>query len=281
MDTSAKTRLKSTEICFLLFFLLKPFYIFKSGALQIGDFFLVLSYVLLFIKRKTIRLEDDDSLLSVFIICVFLINSIYAVVLSSASFVLSTLYFVFNLFVVSCFRLYIKNVAFQSALTNICKINLLIQLAVFLLGKGEYFGNSYRYMGTYNDPNQLGFAVLSTVFILYLLDSKIYIYLLISGFLIVQTASTGMIIALMILIVFYILNTNEGKKYLALTFLIGGVFLFVFDYRIDLQGIIDHMRVEDKINKSNNILLSFIEDRNMMIILEHPSYPCRKGAGSG
>ena len=163
-----KTKLRSTEICFLLFFLLKPFYIFKSGALQIGDIFLVISYTLLFLERKSIKLEYDDKFFSIFLICVITINSIYTIILSTPSFMISSLYYIFNLFVISCFRQYIKNETFQFGLKIVCKINLLIQLAVFLAGKGKYFGDSYRYMGTYNDPNQLGFAVLSTIFILYL-----------------------------------------------------------------------------------------------------------------
>ena len=272
MENKSIQKLKLTEICFLIFFLLKPFYIFKSGALQIGDVFLVFSYMLLFFERRTIKMEDEDKLLSVFLICVIVINSIYTVVLSSTSFLVSSLYYIFNLFVITCFRQYIKSEAFQSSLKKICKINLLVQLAVYLTGKGEYFGDSYRYMGTYNDPNQLGFAVLSTIFILYLLDKKIYTYMLISVFLILQTSSMGMILAIIILIGFYIINTHEGKKYLVITFIIGSLFIFLFNYKLDTQEIINHMRIEDKVNKSNNIFLSFLDDRNMMIILEHPLY---------
>ena len=65
-----------SAISFLIYFLLKPFYLFGSGTLQLGDFFLLLSFAFLVYERKK-GLRNDDYIFGAFLICVMIINFTY------------------------------------------------------------------------------------------------------------------------------------------------------------------------------------------------------------
>ena len=64
-----------SSVCFLIYFLLKPFYVFDSGTLQPGDFFLLLSFAFLVYEKKR-GLRNDDYVFGVFLLCVITVNSI-------------------------------------------------------------------------------------------------------------------------------------------------------------------------------------------------------------
>ena len=65
---------------FLFSLLLKPFYIFSSGGLQIADLFFILSFVLYVVlagKEANITIHKTDKWLLYFVILVFGINLVY------------------------------------------------------------------------------------------------------------------------------------------------------------------------------------------------------------
>ncbi|WP_303834503.1 O-antigen ligase [Ruminococcus flavefaciens] len=266
-----------SAISFLIYFLLKPFYLFGSGTLQLGDFFLLLSFAFLVYERKK-GLRNDDYIFGAFLICVMIINFTYFFIYRGSDFLKSCLYYVFNYIVILCFREFMYDRTFQKGLAIVCKMNLLLQLAVFLLHKGAYL--DYRYMGTYTDPNQMGFAVVSTLSILFLLQDKWkYLYLLVAAFLIIQTSSGGMLMALCILISLDCLimlkkAMDDGGISYTLLFLIilgvgAGVILILSDViHIDW----DHFRITDKFGGGKSALQSFIDDRALNVAQEHPEY---------
>lgn len=274
-----------SKLCFLIFFLLKPFYLLPSGSLQIGDFFLGLSFVFMIYRRK-IKLEEIDKTFFAFFLCVIIINGIYGVIYTHLGFMISSIYYLFNLMVIMCFREFAHDGAFLKRVEVICKANLWIQLAIYCLGLGEYMGGTYRYMGTYNDPNQLGFAIISTFFILYILNAKrLIVYFVISTFLLFQTSSSGMLLSITVLTVFWVLtqvksmnlSTLRIPKMAVIGIGIVAICLLIVAYKnlniIDMIGINwEHFRVEEKMNKGSNPILSFLKDRNMMIITEHPEF---------
>lgn len=197
-------------------------------------------------------------------------------------FLKSSLYYVFNFIVILCFRYLIDNPNWLKALMIVCKLNLIVQFGVFFLGFGNYWHNTYRYIGTYNDPNQLGFALLSTLSILFLLQAKRrYVYVAIVLFLVYKTGSGGMIIALFLLISFDLITVTiyflrKGPASIMI-FLIALGFIFVlailvYNNSITLNIDFDVFRIERKINRSGSIVQNFIDDRYLNLAVEKPVY---------
>ena len=268
-----------SSVCFLLYFLLKPFYLFASGTLQPGDFFLLLSVAFLVYERKG-RLRNDDYLFVVFLGCIVVINFIYFSIYHGTEFLKSCLYYVFNYMVILCFRHFMYSKAWRYALGLVCKFNLLIQLAIFLLGMGSYWEGTYRYMGTYTDPNQLGFAIISTLAILFLLkDRWKYFFVLVAAVLVLQTSSSGMLISLLILvsldgmIMLKRAMDNGGISYTVLFLIILGIGAVILLIMLDIIHIDwDHFRLSNKLSGHGSVLQSFIDDRALNVAQEHPAY---------
>ena len=268
-----------SSVCFLIYFLLKPFYLFASGTLQPGDFFLLIAFAFLVYERKS-GLKNDDYIFGVFLICIITINFIYFSIYHSTFFVKSCLYYIFNYIVILCFRHFMYNKKWLNALGMVCKFNLLIQLAIFLLHKGSYWEGTYRYMGTYTDPNQLGFAIISTLAILFLLKDKWkYLFALIALFIIIQTSSSGMLIALGILVSLDCMimlkraMDNGGISYSVIFLTILGIGAVIVLIMLDVIHIDwDHFRLSNKLSGNKSVLQSFIDGRALNVAQEHPEY---------
>lgn len=268
-----------SKLCFLLFFLIKPFYILPSGQMQIGDCFLVLSFLLVCVSGR-LKIEKIDYVYLLFILCVVFINSFYAIFFQKAAFLLSILYYIFNCFVILNFRLFSHDQNFLEQFTFVCKLNLILQFVFFFIGIGQYWNNTYRYIGTYNDPNQLAFAVLSTFFILYMLNgTHIVYYYFITLFLIYKSSSLGMLSAVLVLTFFWIVISFKEKKDWVLSpkkMIVFLIILIALTVAVDRFGIIDlnlnQFRIDNKLNKGDNFFMSFLTDRNMLIILDYPEY---------
>ena len=268
-----------SSVCYLIYFLLKPFYLFDSGTLQLGDFFLLISFAFLVFERRN-GIRNDDYIFEVFLVCVFIINFIYFFIYQGSEFLKSCLYYVFNLIVILCFRNFMYDRKWLNALGLVCKMNLLIQLVIFLTHKGGYWEGTYRYMGTYTDPNQMGFAVVSTLAILFLLKDKWkYLFVLVAAVLIVQTSSGGMLMTLCILVgldALIILKRSMDKGGISYTLLfiiilgIGAVMLLIMLDIIHINW--DHFRISDKLNSNDSVLQGFINDRALNVAQEHPEY---------
>ncbi len=268
-----------SSVCFLIYFLLKPFYLFASGTLQPGDFFLLLSFAFLVYERKD-GIRNDDYIFGAFLVCVIIINLIYFYIYHAGEFLKSCLYYVFNYIVILCFREFMYDKKWLRALGLVCKANILIQLAVFVLHRGNYWEGTFRYMGTYTDPNQMGFAVVSTLAILFLLNDRWkYLFVLIAAVLIVQTSSSGMLIALCIMVTFDSMimlkkaMQNGGISYSVLflaIFGMGAVMLLIILDVIHIDW--DHFRLSNKLSGNNSVLQSFINDRALNIAQEHPEF---------
>lgn len=136
-------------------------------------------------------------------------------------------------------------------------------------------------MGSYNDPNQLGFAIISTLCILYILNNKHwYFYALISLYLIMKTYSGGMLVTFAVIVAFdTLLNINfklnqryRSIQIIAAVFVMGifGIYLIKNSQNspLDFKG----FRIEDKLSSSSSIVESFISDRNLKIAVEHPEF---------
>ncbi|MBR6984310.1 MAG: hypothetical protein IKH75_12455 [Ruminococcus sp.] len=271
------------QLFFLLFLLIKPFYLQRSGTLQIGDFLLGLSFLTYFSCHKFI-IDEKDKLLVGFLLSTVLINGIYTLILGK-NLMISSLYYLFNYMVISCFRAYSKDVSFLENIRKLLCLNIIIQVVLYFSGIGEYWHGTYRYIGSYNDPNQLGFAVISAFFILCLLKEKyIIVYFIMTAFLIYKTYSTGMLITLLIVSAFYAIyffrqfafvdQITIKKQYIVIMLIAIAVILGILIYNNKLVFDInfDRFRIDNKIHKGLNIVESFLADRNMMIITEYPVF---------
>lgn len=276
---NVQLKYRISHVLFLIYILLKPFYIFGSGSIQPGDCFLLAAFFFVLVEESK-RFKIIDTEIFVFVIFVAVINTSYYLFYQASDFLRSILYYVFNLLAILCFRnmMYDKN--FMKHLVTVCKLNLLIQLLCFFTHIGQYWEDTYRYMGTYRDPNQLGFAIVSTFAIIFLMDNKRkYFYFFVSAFLVFQTASAGMLIALVLIFSFDLINGFRNafienisfKKIVFISILTLAIILvcFIGNISIDLRG----FRIEDKITKSNtSIIQTFIDDRRLNVAFEHPVY---------
>lgn len=233
---------KIVQYLFLLYILLKPFYIFESGSFQPSDavFMVCFCLFLYFLGTGSLILSKFDYILIVFCVWVFIINFIYFSLYRDTEFLYSSLYYIFNLFLVLVARYLLLNKEFIKKLFWTCRMCLYIQVAIALLGLGKYYMESNdatdRYLGTFNDPNQLAFyafALLMAMFMIdkiygvkrriWLVDYAAFVYLL------YLSASTGLLLAfgifgalyILILIASPVFEQTEERKTKLYTALIG------------------------------------------------------------
>ena len=202
--------MKYARVSFLIFLLLKPFYIFGSGGLQFADIFLILSAIialsLLFLNRRSNSSAKsvirDNRFFVIFTFLAIAINICYFVTLGKASFLLSSSYLIFNLVAVTLFSYLSRDKSFLSRISSIFEIHLVVQTIIFLLGIGRMYDET-RYMGTMNDPNQFGFFVFITFLYIYVIrhwlnarSTRTLLALVLALFLIALSGSTGMILGI-------------------------------------------------------------------------------------
>lgn len=291
-----------------LSFLLKPFYLLPSGSFQLGDFCLVAALIGMMLREKAdFRIERIDLILALFVVCVIVINSIYCAIYGTSDFVLQTVYYIFNLFAVLLFRKEMQHLDFMRAFTGVLRLNLILQALIFILHLGRWYGGmageGTRYMGTFNDPNQLSFFIFCCYVFIQIshqkLDTKAYfIDDLLAFFVIFQTASTGMLLGFFLVfipkvvavIVSFFKKAKVGKPALAVftisvaIILVGVQFAPIGD---DSNSGFVVERAQQKITKvigakngSTDFQNSIIADRQLDKLILYPE-KMLYGAGQG
>ncbi|TCD46264.1 hypothetical protein D3X11_02130 [Streptococcus sp. X16XC17] len=282
------------KVFFALFLFLKPFYFFSSGTLQIGDicFLLSFSLYLYMVKDSRMELETIDIPLFLFVASVILINSIYFLINTSSDFLVSSIYYIYNLFVIIVFRFLMEEKSIYNLLNRVLKLNLWVQLVAFGVGYGFYAPG--RFMGTYNDPNQMGFGIVTT-FALLLLLNKVYrvkylwFYYCLSFYLVLTTNSSGMILSILILLIAYLLNFYEalnikGNRILYWLSGIVAVFSFTLLVILNFQAVSSEFfelfsRILYKL-EGKSLFKAYISDRELFPLLNAPE-KILYGAGEG
>lgn len=221
----------ASQILFLLGVFFKQFYLSSSGGFQLGDFFFMSSFLtlILFHNRCSILITKNDRLIIAFVSCVVIINTIYMLIYGDNypgefRFYKSTLYYLYNLFIIFCFRQFCNNKLFLSKLKKTFQLCLIIQLLISVANLGRF--GSMRYMGTFNDPNQCGFFVFASFIIIFVISIMMkedfpLIWYIISFYLINRTLSTGMLLGMTALLAAYIfLKFLEFDRRSAMIFLV-------------------------------------------------------------
>lgn len=297
----------------LAYLLLKPFYIFSSGGLQIADAFLLLAFALLVAgswhipaKHKLLaEAIQSNRLFVIFVACTIIINSLYFFVYPEFKFLLSSLYFVFNLVAIVLFAIFFKDKVFLARVGSIFKLNLLLQLALWVLHLGRIYGDD-RYMGTFNDPNQFGYYIILSFFFIYIIDTILkkkhtYIYYILAFFLILQSGSTGMLLGIGVFSILFtiqaiakqlasparllrrVMHSFAIVAILAVPLAIIGFALsgFISGIAPSTEESTIFARLDEKTERaSGDADTSILGDRNLDILIEYP-HLILYGAGEG
>lgn len=261
----------------------KQFYTMSSGSLQIGDMLFAASFVMMAISGYNLVSVENKNLL-VFVVLTGLINGIFGVLYSDFSIMLSTVYFVFNLLVVLVFDNLICSEKFTYFLEQVLKLCLLSQLVIYLSGRGTYYYD-VRYMGTFNDPNQYGFFILATFFMLSLMlkmrKKGIYLWVIITFFLIMPSASTGMALGLVVFLVMFVIfqeNSSSGEMMVQLLLICTlSLFLYLFAKGVihlpsSMENSFMAERLLGKLNEVQNSSGSVAHDRNWDKVFNNLGY---------
>lgn len=191
-------------VLFYIFLLLKPIYFFPSGGIGVGDVALVLCFAVLVARRlakKDWKLwHKQDFYLYLTLAGVVLVNGIWYIRQPETEFLRNTLFWVYSAAVVWSFRELSGENGFFRGTSLALKAGLAFQLAVYVSGYGriyyEYWDAS-RYMGTFNNPNQMAYVLFFMILLIYLYDRQhgkrsFWLWYALDGFLIGLTKSTGM-----------------------------------------------------------------------------------------
>lgn len=130
-------------------------------------------------------LYKQDICLYLFLIFVIAVNGVYAHIYSSAEYIKYSVYWVYNVFAVWTYRklrdtdmrieICGRKPDFEAVVCWVLELDIFIQLLIYISGKGrlfiEYWG-AVRYMGSFNDPNQLAFFMFAAFLIIFSITSE-------------------------------------------------------------------------------------------------------------
>lgn len=304
---------KLLQYLFLIYILLKPFYIFASGSFQPSDAVFVLAFFVFLYYNGSVNLIrcSFDYILCLFVLAVFVINIICFLIYRKTEFIYSSLYYLFNLMLVLVARFLLLSKEFIKKLFWVCRICLYLQVLIFFLGLGDYYvdenGVTGRYLGTFNDPNQLAFYTFALLMILFMIE-KIYdvkcrtIILDYAAFFFIlyHTASSGMLLAFVVFAVSYFVvllvsptfeRDSDRKKqlfYSLITLSILIVIFIIFNDKIItffqkselFSRLLEKENLSTSITDSGYTERSIWQDRNIDKLYIYPHYNIF-GAGQG
>lgn len=295
---SNKYSLIDNLIFFLLssYFITIPFYLWNSGLPQISDLFMVLLLIIYLFKTKgNIKYTDKaKSFLLVGLLFVFyttFINVLWIFLMEDiSSFIINPFFYVYNYLIVvlitSLYTVYKKRIL--QLIYKSVTVSVLLQ-TIILFVNGGYTGG--RMMGSFNNPNQLGYFALLTTAILIVLNNKMEIkpiwFIIIyfsNALLILASLSSTTIISYLILTLFFTLSKMKNKKLKRKFLLSLAIIVFVilivnnatdfFDNSLMIEGLQTRIRTME--SKTSGI----VTQRGYNRLIEFPKYWIF-GAGEG
>ncbi len=180
------------EVLFMLFLLLKPFYILPSGSIGTADLVLAASCMVLFLGMlpglfAVLRdggaetdafyravLYRKDLFWYLFLGLVIVVDGSWYIRTGDRGFIKYILFWAFNGAAIWTFRRLSgtgREKSFRLRCSAFLLFDILVQLALILSGKGRLLVEPWggiRHMGTFNDPNQLAFFSFSAAMLIYL-----------------------------------------------------------------------------------------------------------------
>ena len=205
------------NILYFAFIMLFPFYLFSSGQPQISHIILVVIFGIVFILMfsKFIQSIKENIMFIVFLIYILYVNTFWLIVTGSISFVIYTLFYIFNILLFySTYLLYKEQFITSENIRNGIFFSLVLQF-IFLLASGLDFNS--RNMLFFNNPNQLGYFAISAINIYFILgvnqierDSievlkNITVYLIAFTLLVFSSSKSALVsYAMFLIFIFYI-----------------------------------------------------------------------------
>lgn len=279
---------------FLIYFILKPFYLFKSGSPQIADFIMLLVLVLFFIEQKPWDLLERKTvkvLLSFLFLTLFIntVHALTAVPIYDFVFLKASIYYIYNIgLFLFCFQVFkwCKEIDFK-IIFIVLLISLSFQylLVLFDIDKGivnNFQGREYNF---FNNPNQLSYYSLLIITIFFLVKKKFkglrYLFslcMILATLLIFSATSIPSMLGIALFWILY-LPTLQKRFYSRhlIIILLPVILLFSFksDYIID-----EFNRVQTRFQKPEQRTVNSYSDRGYDRIMNSPKY-ILYGAGEG
>ena len=207
-------------VLFFLFMILKPFYLQSSGSVGVADICLMGCFILLlgqwllqeqrerkgrntfWWKRERRICYHRDFLFYCFLACVLMINLFYCIWLRNLEFMEYSIYWFYNGLAIWTWRTMADRYGrpFFQMVNTAAKINIVVQFIIWAFGRGriyyEYWG-AVRYMGTFNNPLQLGFFLLMMLVLIWMYryrydDRSFWLFLALASLPLLNSESLGM-----------------------------------------------------------------------------------------
>jgi uncharacterized membrane protein YccC len=143
-----------------IYLLLSPFYLVNSGLPQASGIFIAVGMAICFtgilFRAQSLKMPQVYVLAGLFSIYTFIINLIYFFFLQDFIFMLSSLYYVFNVLVFIFISHAFRQDGERAAKSVYAGIAVIILLQVGLVGY-DPVSWGHRAVGTFNNPNQLAY----------------------------------------------------------------------------------------------------------------------------
>lgn len=218
-----KRKLDIYEFLFIVALTLKPFYLSKSGSMQLGDYVYMLLLGLFVINGKVYfpsKLERNWTLGFIILLCYqMVINLIWYFICLfqgySFNLLRSIVFYVFNLLVcVTVFQMCVR-VGYER-LVRIYLIGTALSILVCLAGIAINWRGVGRVTGFFNNPNQLGyFSLLTmTIFVVFCNDAPkriTIIVLTVCTIMTVWSLSKAALIGSAVLLIAYSIISHDGR----------------------------------------------------------------------
>lgn len=280
-------KISSNKLIGILLFLaifFKEFYIFKSGVVQLGDIFYLISFFIIIFNIHSIKIIGYDIYLIIFICLSIIINLVYSILYNTVDFFIYSSYMIYSLMIIFIVRyIYNKDTILKYILFS-SKLVIVVQLIIAISGKGEYYFD--RYIGSFNDPNQFAYYIFSMLLLIFIIKEILRekhkpIWAILTMYLIYLSKSASMTIGIMLFfIIYFIFNifskiniTSIKKLFKVFTIAL----IFIIFIRVIKPEFFNHndmdSRIISRISQSDglkSLVLSFIDDRGMNRIIEKP-----------
>lgn len=282
------------KVVFILYLLLKPFYFFDSGSLQIADYVLFPGMVLYFIIHRPFGLFKQKSIqyLAGFLLVVLLVNSSYALLVFDNyqwQFIKPIFFYVYNslvfVFCFCLFKTYTKK-DFGTILLVIF-VSLFIQYTLILLDidKGvinNFKGRDYNY---FNNPNQLAYYSLTLLTFVFFIKHQLLkvtywvsLCVSLSLVLIICTTSFSVLIGGCFFLIMYGISIDKKEYIKHVLLLLLPILLLISIKYTEVQD--EYHRITARFENPQQRLDSSITDRGYDRIVNDPYY-FFYGAGEG
>lgn len=263
-----------TNMLLLVYLIIKPIYVFKSGVPQPADFIIVILFIFLLVNKK-IRFNKLNTkiiaILFLFVMYSFIINLYWITIYPNdiGRFVKNSIFHSFNLIAtLSIFGVYEVNKTNENKFFLVVSKGILISIFIQFISiiVGGKVGS--RVTGNFNNPNQLAYYGLITYTYLRIFNTKYknksiyFVALCMSSYFMVISMSRATIITLVILIIlelviyFFSIKSISLKKMRNLIIVIIGLFsvgIVISNYEIKILNDIAY-RFESKAEKGDSNL---------------------------